>query len=71
MREQQVQYEQYVQAINGEVGELVLDAGENIRSVKVRLRRAATRLAKELAIWDADGKVYFKMEAKRGRPRRG
>ena len=70
IRDAQLQYDQYVQAVNTDVGELIPDEGENIRGIKVRLRRAATRLAKELAIWDANGKVYFKVEAKRGRPRK-
>jgi hypothetical protein len=41
-----------------------------MRSVKVRLRKAASRLGVELEIWDADGRIYFKPPTKRGRPKR-
>ena len=70
IREAQLQYEGYVQAINGDVGELELSAGEQPRSVKVKLRRAATRLGRDIEIWDANGRVYFRVASKRGRPRR-
>ena len=68
--EAQQQYEGYVRAINSDVGELELDPDENLRSVKVRLRRAANRLGRELQIWDAEGRVYFQVATKRGRPRK-
>ena len=68
--EAQQQYEGYIQSINGDVGELELDPEENLRSVKVRLRRAASRAGKELQIWDADGRVYFQVTTKLGRPRK-
>ena len=68
--EAQQQYEGYIRAINGDVGELELDPEENLRGVKVRLRRAARRVGKELQIWDADGRVYFQITTKRGRPRK-
>jgi len=70
VRDAQVQYEEYVQAINSDVGELELAPDEQARSVKVRLRRAATRLGREIDIWDADGRVYFRVSSKRGRPRK-
>ena len=70
VREAQLQYEEYVQAINSDVGELELSADEQARSVKVRLRRAATRLGREIDIWDANGRVYFRVASKRGRPRK-
>ena len=69
-REAQQQYEQFIQAINSDVGELELSAGEQPRSVKVKLRRAATRLGRDIEIWDANGSVYFRVASKRGRPRR-
>jgi hypothetical protein len=53
-----------------EAGELELTSGESARSVKVRLRRAASRVGAEVQIWDADGKVYFMRGARRGRPRK-
>ena len=65
-----MQYEGFIQAIDGDVGELELSPDEQVRSVKVRLRRAATRLGREVDIWDADGKVYFQVASKRGRPRK-
>jgi hypothetical protein len=65
-----MQYEEYVQAVNSDVGELELSPDEQARSVKVRLRGAATRLGREIEIWDADGRVYFRVATKRGRPRK-
>jgi hypothetical protein len=66
----QLQYEGFIQAINGDVGELELSPDEQVRGVKVRLRRAATRLSREIEIWDVDGRVYFRVATKRGRPRK-
>jgi hypothetical protein len=70
VQEQQRLYEGFIKQLNGNVGELELDPGDQVRSVKVRLRRAATRLGSQLEIWDANGRVYFKMETarRRGRP---
>ena len=70
IRDAQLQYEEYVQAINSDVGELELSPDEQPRSVKVRLRRAATRLGRDIEIWDANGRVYFRVASKRGRPRK-
>ena len=56
--------------VNGDVGELDLGPDETSRAVKVRLRRAATRLGKDIESWDANGRVYFRLIAKRGRPRK-
>jgi hypothetical protein len=53
-----------------EVGDLELEPGENVRSVKVRLRRASSRLGIDLEIWDANGHVYFRRVTRRGRPRK-
>ncbi len=69
VRDQQLLYEGFIQEATGNVGEMSLDPGEAIRSVKVRLRRAATRIGVSLDIWDVEGKVYFQAEAPR--PRRG
>jgi hypothetical protein len=68
--EAQLEYERYINAIGGDVGELELEAGEQPRGIKVRLRRAATRLGKDIETWDSDGRVYFRQVAKRGRPRK-
>jgi len=73
VREQKQLYESFIQQATGNAGELSLEAGDAIRSIKVRLRRAATRLGVSLDIWDADGKVYFQAETARrgrGRPRK-
>jgi len=73
VREQQQLYEGFIAQAKGSVGELSLAPGEELRSVKVRVRRAATRIGTELEIWDADGKVYFtspEPTPKRGRPRK-
>lgn len=72
VQEQQRTYEAFVREAEGNVGELELGPGEQIRSTKVRLRRAATRLNVELEIWDANGRVYFRrqLQRRRGRPPR-
>jgi hypothetical protein len=70
IRENQELYEGFVNAIGAEVGELELAAGEAVRAMKVRIRRAATRLGVDLQIWDSDGKVYFSRAQHRGRPRK-
>ena len=70
VQEVQRRYEGYIREIDGNVGELELTSDEQIRSVKVRLRRAATRLGADVEIWDADGRVYFTAATKRGRPRK-
>jgi hypothetical protein len=70
VREAQEQYERFIQSINGDVGELELSEGEQLRGIKVRLRRAASRLGREIEIWDADGRVYFRVASKRGRPKK-
>ncbi len=70
VREQQQAYEGFIRQLDGDVGELELDPSENIRGVKVSLRRAGTRLASALEIWDANDRVYFKATASHGRPRK-
>ena len=65
-----MQYEGFIQSINGDVGELELSPDEQMRSVKVRLRRAANRLGRDIDIWDVDNRVYFKVGSKRGRPKK-
>ena len=71
VRERQQQYEDYVKGVDSSgVGDLELDSSEDVRSIKVRLRRASNRLAIKLDIWDADVHVYFQREARRGRPKK-
>jgi hypothetical protein len=70
VREVQLQFEGYLQAIGSDVGELELSPMEQLRGVKVRLRRAASGLGEEIDIWDAEGGVYFRMATKHGRPRK-
>jgi hypothetical protein len=71
VREQQQKFDDFVRGVDvSDVGDLELDSGENLRSVKVRLRRASSRLGVDLDIWDANGHVYFKRVTRRGRPRR-
>jgi hypothetical protein len=71
VREQQQKYDEFVKKIDSnDVGDLELEASENIRSVKVRLRRASSRLGTDLDIWDANGHVYFRRVTRRGRPRK-
>ena len=71
VREQQRAYDEFVRSVDvGGAGELQLERGETIRAVKVRLRRASTRVGTDLDIWDANGKVYFRRLVRRGRPRK-
>lgn len=71
VREQQQKYDEFVRRVEiTDVGDLELDPNENVRSVKVRLRRASSRLNVDLDIWDADGHVYFRRVTRRGRPRK-
>lgn len=66
-QEAQRQFADFIREIGDNVGELELQPGEQARSVKVRLRRAGTRLGTDLDIWDAHERVYFRKRAKRGR----
>jgi hypothetical protein len=71
VREQQQRYDEFVRRVDQtDVGDLELDPNENVRSIKVRLRRAASRLGIDLDIWDANGHVYFRRVTRRGRTRR-
>jgi hypothetical protein len=71
MHEQQLIFERFIRDVDGDnVGELQLEPDEAVRSTKVRLRRAATRVGVEIEVWDVDGKVYFRtVEAMKGRRR--
>ena len=73
-RESQELYEGFIRRVGSEVGELELAPDERARGVKVRLRRAAARLGSILDVWDADGRVYFRIQTKgpgrRSRPRK-
>ena len=73
VQEQQRMYEGFIREVGAEVGELSLAPGEQVRGIKVRLRRASTRVGAPIEIWDVDGKVYFRAEnqRRRGRPRKG
>jgi hypothetical protein len=71
VREQQQKYDEFVRGVDAsDVGDLELEPNENVRSVKVRLRRASSRLGLDLDIWDANGHVYFRRVTRRGRPRK-
>ncbi len=71
VQEQQRRYDDFVRKVDvNEVGDLELEPSENARSVKVRLRRASTRLNIELEIWDTNGHIYFRRVLRRGRPRK-
>jgi len=71
VREQQQRYDEFVRRVEvTDVGDLELDPSENVRSIKVRLRRASSRLGIDLDIWDANGHVYFRRVTRRGRTRR-
>jgi hypothetical protein len=71
VREQQQKYDEFVRRIEmNDVGDLELEPNENVRSVKVRLRRASSRIGTDLDIWDVNGHVYFRKVTRRGRPRK-
>jgi hypothetical protein len=63
-------YDGFIGSIGNEVGELQVAPGETIRTLKVNLRRAATRTGIAIVTWEADGNVYFSREPRRGRPRK-
>lgn len=44
----------------GKVGQVTIDEGETQRSIKVRLRHAATVIKAEIDVWDVNNIVYFK-----------
>ena len=70
-REQQQKYDGFIKSVEGtDIGELELDPGENLRSVKVRLRRASSRLSVDIETWDANGRIYFRRITRRPRTRR-
>jgi hypothetical protein len=71
VRELQQKYDEFVRRIETtDVGDLELEPSESVRSVKVRLRRASSRVGVDLDIWDVNGHVYFRRVTRRGRPRR-
>ena len=70
-QKQQRRYDEFVRKVDvSEVGDLELEPSESSRSVKVRLRRASSRLNIDLEIWHADGHIYFRRMMRRGRPRK-
>lgn len=73
VRESQELYEGFIRTIGEDTGDLELGENEDIRSQKVRLRRASSRIGVGIDIWDANGHVYFKVAQqprRRGRPRK-
>ncbi len=71
VRELQQKYDDFVKGIDAsQIGDLELEPSDNVRSAKVRLRRASSRLGINLNIWDVNGHVYFQHVARRGRPRK-
>ena len=69
IRERQEIYEGFIRQVNGNVGELELNPDETARSVKVRLRRASSRVGTPLEIWDVNNRVYFKAASRPRGPR--
>lgn len=64
-RAQQI-YDGFVKEVDRDhVGELTIVGEETIRSVKVRLRRASTRLGRPVEIWDQGERVFFRPEPRR------
>ena len=62
VRERMSEYEGFVRQVNRRrVGRLVASAGENERSLMVRVSRAAKRIGKAAEVWVVDGIVYFKL----------
>lgn len=70
VRERQQLYEDFIKSAGNDVGELELGPDDDIRSTKVRLTRAASRLGVAVQIWDANDRVYFTKTVKRGRPKK-
>lgn len=63
----QREYDAFIRAVasSTDIGELHLEGDENMRSVKVRLRRSAARLREKLEIWDKNGLIYFRVVSKK------
>jgi hypothetical protein len=59
VQEARRQYEAYIREVGNNVGELEILPGEQVRSIKIRLRRAATRIGSELDIWGINDRIYF------------
>ena len=56
------EYEGFVRSIKrGQVGRLVASAGENERSLMLRVGHAAKRIGKAGDSWAVEGIVYFKV----------
>jgi len=71
VRELHQQYDDYVKSVDANnVGDLELEPTDQVRSIKVRLRRASTRLGIKLDMWDTNGHIYFQREIRRGRPKK-
>jgi hypothetical protein len=71
VRERQQEYDNFIRSVDGtDVGDLEMQPGEDLRSVKILLRRASTRLNINIEMWDVSGHVYFRRSARRRRARR-
>ena len=71
--ELQKTYDGYISAMipsaKNMVGVLELDTSESTRSVKIRVRRAATRKGVNVKVWGYKREVFFQVEPRRGRRR--
>ena len=74
VREQQMVYENYINMIGMDVGDLELTGEDDMRSLKVRLRRASSRMGLKIDMWDLNNHLYFTVKqnpvVRRGRPRK-
>ena len=56
------EYEGFLTAVKkGHVGKLAPSPGETARGLVLRIKRAGTRVGKDLDAWVADGVVYFRL----------
>jgi hypothetical protein len=57
--------ERFLQQLGGkDVGDIELEPSDNLRRVKLRLRRAASRLGLDLEIWTTSGHLYVRRTSK-------
>jgi hypothetical protein len=57
------EFEEYVLALDGtKVGEVRLEASDELPLIKSRLKRVAARVGREIRVWEARGKLYFGLD---------
>jgi hypothetical protein len=54
------EFERHVAELHvGSAGEIELEADDDMRTLKTRLKRVSDRMKRPLRIWDVEGRLYF------------